>query len=236
MNTARSKRSKARPGFVRSDWHGRVDPAFVAYWYAMKKNWALSMIANEKEADRKFHEWFREFAAAGRDLDEARGLIKDSLATKIHRAVIRPLDLEGPIDAQLPSTGHKHEEAIIYAQNPESSTILREIVFLKYGITFRQLIHQIDIERSANAQRKLMAVHRDFWRLQSGIRFENLKLKFSYKHFKIMVDGLDFGLDSLTHDELADCLDEICPCGQKHSPEYLKKLRTRIKQACNRLL
>ncbi len=236
MNTARFKRSKARPGFVRSDWHGRVDPAFVAYWSAMKKNWALSKIKNDKEADRKFHEWFREFGAASRALDEARDQIKDSIAAKIHQAVFQPLDLEGPISVQPTSTGHQHEDTIIYAQNPESSAIFRQIVFLKYGITFRQLIHQIDIERSANAQRKLMAVHRDYWRLQSGTRFENLKLKFCYKHFKIMVDGIDFGLDALTHDELAECLDEICPCGQKHSPEYLKKLRTRIKQACERLI
>ena len=45
---------------------------------------------------------------------------------------------------------------------------------------------------------------------------------------------LNFGLDDLTSDELADCLDEICPCGQKHSPEYLKKVRTQIKRACKR--
>jgi hypothetical protein len=236
MNSARSKRSKARPGFARSDWHGRVESAFVAYWSAMKKNRALSRIKNEEEADKKFHEWFSELAAASRALDEARGRIKDSLAAKIHQAVFQPLDLEGPIGAQLPLTGHEHEETIIYAQNPESSAIFRQMVFLKYGVTFRELIRQIDIEKNPKAQRKLMAVHRDFWRLQSGIRFEDLKLKFSYKHFKITVDGVDFGLDVLTHDELADCLDEICPCGQKHSPEYFKKLRTRIKQACNRLL
>jgi hypothetical protein len=202
----------------------------------MKKNWALSKIKNEIEVDRKFHEWFREFAAASRALDDARSRIKDSLAAKIHQAVFKRLDVEVPLEGPPPSTGRDQEETITYPQNPESSAIFRQIVFLKYGVTFRQLIHQIDIEKSPNAQRKLMAVHRDFWRLQSGIRFENLKLKFSYKHFKIMVDGVDFGLDSLTHDELADCLDEICPCGQKHSPEYLKKLRTRIKKAYNRLL
>ncbi len=79
-----------------------------------------------------------------------------------------------------------------------------------------------------------MAVHRDFWRGGSG--FHNLKLKFSLDHFQIITEGLDFGFDKLTADELADCLDEICPCDQKHSPEYLKKLRTRIKQACDLVL
>ena len=48
------------------------------------------------------------------------------------------------------------------------------------------------------------------------------------------MQGLSFGLEKLTPDELKQCLDEICPCGQWHSTEYLKKLRGRIKQACNR--
>ena len=77
-----------------------------------------------------------------------------------------------------------------------------------------------------------MAVHRDYWKYRNGANYENLKLKFS--HFGIIWQGLNFGFDALTPDELADCLDEICPCGQKHSPEYFKKLRTRIKRACKR--
>lgn len=236
MNAVKPKRSKPRLGFRRPDWRESVSPAFVNYWSALKKNWALSKIRNEKEADRKFDEWVKEFARASRDLEEARDRIKESLAAKIHEAVFKRLDIEGPISVPLPSTDPEQEGSVVYPQNPESSAIFRQMVFLKYGITFGDLIYQIDIEKSANAHRKLMAVHRDFWRLKSGIRFENLKLKFSYKHFKIMVDGVDFGLDSLTQDDLADCLDKICPCGQKHSPEYLKKLRTRIKQACNRLV
>jgi hypothetical protein len=235
MNTARSKRSKARPGFVRPDWHGRVEPAFVAYWSAMKKNWALSKIEDEKEAERKYDKWFSEMAAASRALFAAKRRIKTPFAAKLQQAVFKPLELDGRTDVQA-LTGREQEGVVAYPQNPESSTIFRQLVFLKYGITFRELIHQIDIEKSPGAQRKLTAVHRDFWRLQSGIRFEDLKLKFSYKHYQIVIDGFDFGLNSLTLDELADCLDEICPCGQKHSPEYFKKLRTRIRQACNRFV
>jgi hypothetical protein len=37
--------------------------------------------------------------------------------------------------------------------------------------------------------------------LQSGLRFGDLKLKFSYKHLQIMTDGFDFGPDGLTPDE-----------------------------------
>jgi hypothetical protein len=125
----------------------------------------------------------------------------------------------------------------MYPENPESSGIFRILVFLKHGVTFRELIQQIDIDKNPSAHRKFMAVHRIYWRLLSGIEFKDLNLKFELDHFGIIMQGVDFGIDKLTPDELAACLDEICPCGKKkHSLEYLKKLRTRIKQACNRLL
>jgi hypothetical protein len=47
-----------------------------------------------------------------------------------------------------------------------------------------------------------------------------------------MAAGLDFGLDILTANELADCFDALCTCGAKqHDPENLRKLRTRILQS-----
>jgi hypothetical protein len=88
------------------------------------------------------------------------------------------------------------------------------------------------MEKDEAAHRKLMAVHKDYWRLQTGLTFQDFKLKFSLDHFQIITDGLDFGLGKLTHYELADCLGEICPCLQKHSPEYLKKVRARMLQLC----
>jgi hypothetical protein len=103
------------------------------------------------------------------------------------------------------------------------------LVFLKHGITFRELIRQIDIDKDPSAHRKLMAVLRIYWRLLSGVEFKDLKLKFELDHFGIITQGVDFGIDKLTPDESAACLDEICPCWQRHSLEYLKKLRTRIK-------
>jgi len=63
-----------------------------------------------------------------------------------------------------------------------------------------------------------------------------LKLKFKYDHFVLMVQGLDFGLDKLNELELAACLNEICPCAQRHSVEYLKKLRALIQKTCKALV
>jgi hypothetical protein len=65
----------------------------------------------------------------------------------------------------------------------------------------------------------------------SGVDVRSLKLKFGWDHFRIVTQGLDFGLDELTPDELAECLNEICPCGRKkHSAEYLKKVRSLIRR------
>jgi hypothetical protein len=233
MRAAKSKGGKARPGFIRPNWRERIDPAFVAYWSAQRKNRALSKIEDQKGFKRKFQEWFEEGAAASRALHEARGRIKNSVAARIQSAILRPLDTEGPVIVPPVPPG---QEATFYPQNPESSGVFRQIVFLKYGITFRELVRQLDMDKNPDAQRKLMAVHRDYWRLQSGVHFEDFKLKFGLDHFQLFAQGFDFGIDKLMPDELADCLDEICPCQQRHSPEYLKKLRTRIKQACKWIL
>ena len=58
----------------------------------------------------------------------------------------------------------------------------------------------------APADRKHMAVHRDFWAFQTK-RSLDLKLKFNWDYFEIILHGLDFGFDKLNEDELADCLD-----------------------------
>jgi hypothetical protein len=42
--------------------------------------------------------------------------------------------------------------------------------------------------------------------------------------------GLNLGLDSLTDEELADCFDEMCPCGKDHDADALKKQRTRVRK------
>lgn len=230
-------RGKARPGFVRKHWRERVDPAFVRYWSAMKKNRGLPKINDEKQGERKFHEWFKEFAAASRTLDEARGRVRSSVAAKIQSAILKPLDIEGeePTGTSLPIKVAGEPNNGIYPQNPESSGVFRMLVFLKHGTTFRELVRQIDIDKNPNAHQQLMAVHRDYWRLLSGVQFEDFRLKFGFDHFQIIIQGFDFGLQKLAPADLAECLDEICPCGQKHSLEYLKKLRTRIKQACNRI-
>lgn len=56
-----------------------------------------------------------------------------------------------------------------------------------------------------------------------GVRF-----KTNVWHNLLMLYGLAGGLKRLTSRELADFFDRLCPCGETHTLEVLKKLRTKL--------
>jgi hypothetical protein len=225
------KATRARPGFVREDWHRRVEPAFLHYWSEKKKTHCWASVEHWNQPERKTARRGSDMAAASRELDKAAARLDSSVWGLLQSAILKPLDIElKPKDRQQSSSGSDNE-AIVYPQNPESSAVFRKFVFLKDGITFRELIRRVDIRKDPDAHRKLMAVHNDYWQVQTGAGFRDLRLKFSWDHFDIIASGLDFGFGRLDHYEMAECLDEMCPCGQpKHSAEYIKKLRTQIKK------
>ena len=228
----------ARPGFVRQDWHHRVNPAFLQYWSLKKKQgWGGTQTSDEDKNSRKKKsvQSGSNMAAAARELDGAASKLTESVWGLLQSAILKPLDAEPQQRNTQQNSSGDNEGVVVYAVNPELSAFFRKLVFLKYGITFPELIWQVDVEKRSDAHRKLMAVHKDYWRVQTGQGFRDLKLKFSWDHFDMIAHGLDFGFDRLDHYELAECLDEICPFGQpKHSPEYVKKLRTQMKKAWKR--
>lgn len=211
-----------------------MHPAFVAWWLANKKNRALPAIKDSKEQDQRFKEWLRDAAKASREFNEAIKQIRNPIGTRIVSAIVRGLDIESR--TVLPSAPGGME-APFYPQNPESTDLFKILAFVRFGITFRELILRIDNPNPDHeAHGMLVAVHHDYLRVMCGVDLGSLKLKFSWDHFQIITQGLDFGLDKLTPDELAECLDQICPCGRKkHSAEYLKKVRSLIRKAGKRL-
>jgi hypothetical protein len=211
----------------RNEWEKRVNPAFRMNWSADKAMRLTAKIKDEKEQMAAWRQAFQEKSVASRLLNEERKKISSSIAAKVWKAISAPLDGEGKFEGgTLP---------MAYAVNPESEGLFRYLVFLKHGITFRSLI--MEIEKDRRAYRKLLQVHRDYYRLLSGqLPMDRLKLKFNWDHFTIIVEGLDFGLSELNEIELAACLDVICPCGESHSEEYFKKLRARIRSACERIV
>jgi hypothetical protein len=211
-----------RKTFERNEWRRRVNPVFVRYWSAIKRERRVD--AHDRKECKYAHD---EVAVASRLLATEQSKIQNSNYSRIWPEIIRPLDGE-----VWPGSGEPGKR---YAVNPEASAFFRDLVFLKFGITYRELITLA--ENDQKAHRMLLRVHRDYFRFRwSGNGFDNLRLKFNLNHFEIIAQGLDYGLDRLNEFELGSCLNEICPCAQRHSTEYLKKLRARMKKACGRLL
>ena len=211
-----------REHFGRANWRDLVNHAFSHYWRAMKN---LRRVDASDPTKRK--QVFDEAGAESRLLAKAISELKNPSYATVWREIIKPLDGE-----QWPGGG---ELGRGYAVNPESSGIFRSLVYLLLGITFRELI--TDLENNPHAYRKLLKAHNAYCRLRLGkTSYNDLKLKFHNDHFSIMVQGLDFGLDQLNEWQLVDCFDEICPCGRsRHSVGSLSKFRTTVKRACERL-
>lgn len=56
------------------------------------------------------------------------------------------------------------------------------------------------------------------------------------KHSLLFLMGLELGLEKLSAEELADCFDELCDCGEVHDPDALKKQRPRLRKAVANIL
>src|SRR5262249_54018962 len=101
--------------------------------------------------------------------------------------------------------------------------------WFKFGKTWKQL----QLERQAGsykASQQILAVLRDHENWKFGKLDPNkMHFKTDLPHFLLMAFGLDFGLDRLTLNELADCFDALCDCcTEAHDPDNLRKLKNRI--------
>ena len=227
METKRRKTAKSDPT---NSWREKVEPVFVEWWSCQKR---AAELPKTKDPN-KLAEWREDLDRLKPIIDEARQQ-KQRIAGPLFEEIYRGMKTE---TRAIAPERTEHRVQMLASENPESSEIFRLLVFLKYGLTFRELIVKVDFETSRGAHLKLMAVHGAYWKLlKEGFEaIDKLKLKFNARHFFIITDGLDFGMDKLTPEELADCLDEICPCGQPqpHSVDYFKRVRREIKQACAR--
>ena len=120
--------------------------------------------------------------------------------------------------------------------NHDPDVALADVNFMLHWLAWNKfgkpLEHLIEEDRQAIelSSRQLFRVQEDFQKWRYGkLNPEALKTKFDREHWTLVMMGLDFGLDKLSQEELADFSDENCPCGSKrHSPENLRKLRSRV--------
>jgi hypothetical protein len=207
------------------EWRARVNKAYVRYWLAKKANGALVKITDRKKQTAAWKRNYKRLCSTTRLLNEELAKIKEPEFANAASEIVKPLDgepwpwrFEGK-----PGRG--------YLTNPEACPVFRTLVFLKFGVTFRELVCELELGPKAFDKWKKVhaAYHKIRWKDGS---LDTLKMKFNSTHFQIIAQGLDFGLKGLNEWELAHCLDEICPCSQKHSHHSLKKLRAQIIKAC----
>lgn len=80
------------------------------------------------------------------------------------------------------------------------------------------------------ALRRINRVGEDYERLRFG-KGPIKAAKGDPDHAALIEFGLDLGLSTLGPEELADCFDDICPCGKVHDADALKKQRSRKQKA-----
>ena len=106
----------------------------------------------------------------------------------------------------------------------------------KYGKTIIELVEG-DEAGDQTSSRQLASVIQDYQDWRYGKLDPNqLRSKFDYNHLSLLRFGLDLGIEALTQEELADCFDEYCTCGEQHDAENLRKLRSRLLELIERLL
>src|ERR1700676_3172058 len=76
---------------------------------------------------------------------------------------------------------------------------------------------------------KVLRLTDEFWRLVHG-HGPIVQFKGNRTHAEIIELGFGLGLDKLTGDELADCLEEVCPCGNDHDADALKKKMATVRK------
>jgi hypothetical protein len=80
-----------------------------------------------------------------------------------------------------------------------------------------------------DAQRRVNTVVEEYQRRRFG-KGPIKATKSDPDHAALFEIGLDMGLSRLTPEELADCFDDLCPCGEVHDADALKKQRYRLQE------
>ena len=117
----------------------RVNPAFVRWWLATKANRALVKIPDDKKRDVAGNLNYKELCVASRLLNEARQQLKDPEFQNLE--IYKPsMEKCGPV---------RGEPGKACITNPESCGTFRAFVFLKYGVTFREMVCELESDPTA---------------------------------------------------------------------------------------
>jgi hypothetical protein len=195
----------------------------------------------DRESDKrtwreKIHPLFVEVAQLFREDEEAerRGEPADRRRQRV-RERLAELSSKYPT---LPDTGRTqpleviHNEPSSYQDPTEEDLAFGLLEYIHWRKFREPLSHAFKRADSGDldAYRRVERTRQEAYRLRhrlGGIP----AAKEHPQHAPLLSMGMELGLECLTAEELADCFDEICPCGKVHDPEALKKQRSRLRQA-----
>ncbi len=205
----------------KEEWRKKVHPFFIGMMEQFKQIEPLSRSASEEDR-AKAQQWARnpheQLRKQARELGEQ--FRRDGVVLRDIAGKILDLDLQDESQVKEPS---------------DEQYMLSWLSWYKYGKTWRQLQYERNCG-NWDASKQIFAVLKDYEMWKFGKLDPNdMRFKIDRPHFNLMGFGLDFGLDKLTADELADCFDALCTCGMGHDPENLRKLKARILDSIDRL-
>jgi hypothetical protein len=207
------------PESTQSGWRKKVHPFFVRM--LKYNNRVTELSSSPNEADRKKAQRLTE--------NPPRKLVEE--AYRMHHAI--PPEERPQHDAYLSIFG--------ISDAPEGGTMsegqftLGWLAFNKFGKSIVELAAG-DAAGDEKSSRQLLSIQRDYQNWRYGrLDVNKMHFKFDSHHILIMQTGLELGFRDLSPNQLADCYDEMCNCGETHDPENMKKLRTRVIKIMDRL-
>ena len=199
VNLSHVGKSRIRIRAPVSDWRKKVDPLFVEAALAVK-NGILKQRSGDRSAAAEF------YAKA----EEIRGKF--------------PTRPNGPPTAA----------DLIYSKSPEcwpltaNNRARGELEWLHWN-RFRTPLWQDAMKAKFDpaASKRITKTIADYDdRRSNPYWIPNFKIDLD--HSAVFELGLTLGLEQLTEEELANCFDEVCPCGRRHNPDALRKQRDRL--------
>jgi len=199
---------------TRPDWKEKVHPLFIessaVYRRAIKQWLALGPRPPAEEVAR-IHRLFRQEMEAVR--------------VRYAQAQYTPTASD-PLDIILVDTERS-------AWPPTELEMEQGFLELLYWRRFKEPLSVAWQEANHGDLDALQRIHRieeDYARLRFG-KGPIKEAKGNSEHALLFEIGLDLGLSILSPEELADCFETVCPCGQFHDADALKKQRSRKERA-----
>ncbi len=208
-------RAMGRKRKKRVDWKTKVHPAFID----IAKNYCELVEGIEKLKNEPNKAKFAELKdrALGRIVELSRRYRDWPEGIDRIHSLIHVTEPTAPI-----------EEAVKQPTSAHFGALLEWLAWVRFGRPLWQLTQE-DAAGNREASKMIERIIVEGNKLRYGEKVPGFKRDLD--HNALMERGLPLGLDKLTAEELADCFDEVCSCGQEHTGDALKKQRKRLIKA-----